>query len=144
NEQPFLIRASFSTAVDAEHVITGLFTVIGDVTERDKVGQERREVVSNASHELRTPMTSMNSYSEALSDGAWPVMESAPKSVEVGQNETERMIRMVNDLLQLSKFDADEYVLHKERVEFYQYFHQVIDRFEMNLPEGITFVRHIP
>lgn len=144
NEQPFLIRANFSTVVDDEHEITGLITVISDVTEQEKVEQERREFVSNVSHELRTPLTTMKSYIEALSDGAWQDKEIAPKFLDVAQNETERMIRMVNDLLQLSKFDADEYVLHKERVEFYQYFHQVIDRFEMNLPEGITFVRHIP
>src|SRR5699024_12016459 len=53
-------------------------------------------------------------------------------------------ICMVNDLLQLSKFDANEYELTLERVEFYQYFHQVIDRFEMHHSEGITLVRHIP
>src|SRR5699024_666941 len=81
---------------------------------------------------------------ETLSDGAWEDKEIAPRFLGVAQNETERMIRMVNDLLQLSKFDANEYELTLERVEFYQYFHQVIDRFEMHHSEGITLVRHIP
>lgn len=143
-EQPFLIRANFSTVVDDENEITGLITVISDVTEQEKVEQERRDFVSNVSHELRTPLTTLKSYIEALLDGAWKEKDIAPKFLDVAQNETERMIRMVNDLLQLSKFDSDEYTLNKERIDFFQYFHHVIDRFEMHLPEGITFVRHVP
>jgi len=142
--QPFLIRANFSTVLDDEEEITGLITVISDVTEQEKVEQERREFVSNVSHELRTPLTTMKSYIEALSDGAWQDKEIAPRFLSVAQNETERMIRMVNDLLQLSKLDADEYPLHMERMEFISYFHKVIDRFEMNLPESITLVRETP
>jgi two-component system sensor histidine kinase VicK len=143
-ELPYLIRANFSTLMDDEGEITGLITVISDVTEQEKVEQERRDFVSNVSHELRTPLTTLKSYIEALSDGAWEDKEIAPRFLNVAQTETERMIRMVNDLLQLSKFDSNEYALTLNRVEFYQYFHQVIDRFEMHQPEGITLVRHIP
>ena len=62
---------------------------------------ERREFVANVSHELRTPLTTMRSYLEALSEGAWQDKEIAPNFLNVAQNETERMIRLVNDLLQL-------------------------------------------
>src|SRR5699024_6838403 len=119
-------------------------TVLNDVTEDEKVELERRDFVTNVSHELRTPLTTMKSYIEALTDGAWEDKEIAPKFLQVTQNETERMISMVNDLIQLSKMDADEYPPHKERTEFIGYFHQVIDRFEMNLPETITIRREIP
>lgn len=49
--------------------INGLITVLHDVTEKEKIEQERREFVANVSHELRTPLTTMKSYLEALEDG---------------------------------------------------------------------------
>ncbi|RHW32264.1 cell wall metabolism sensor histidine kinase WalK [Oceanobacillus profundus] len=144
DDNPFLIRANFSTVLDDEEEITGFITVISDVTEQEKVEQERRDFVSNVSHELRTPLTTMKSYLEALTDGAWEDKDIAPKFLSVAQGETDRMIRMVNDLLQLSKMDSDELPMHKERSEFASFFHHVIDRFEMNSPEKIKLVREIP
>lgn len=140
----FLIRANFSTVTDDDDEITGFITVISDVTEQEKIEQERREFVSNVSHELRTPLTTMKSYIEALMDGEWKNEAIAPRFLEVTQNETERMIRMVNDLLQLSKMDNKEQQLLKERSDFVALFHHVIDRFEMNAPEHIEFVRELP
>lgn len=144
DHQPFLIRTNFSTVKDDQDAINGFITVLNDVTEDEKVEQERRDFVSNVSHELRTPLTTMKSYLEALADGAWEDKEIAPKFLEVTQNETDRMIRMVNDLLQLSRMDAEEYQLHKEETDFIDYFHQIIDRFGMNLPETTTIKRELP
>ncbi|MDY7044700.1 MAG: cell wall metabolism sensor histidine kinase WalK [Bacillota bacterium] len=143
-EQAFIVRANFSTVFDDEDEVTGFITVISDVTEQEKIDQERREFVSNVSHELRTPLTTMKSYIEALTDGAWQDKEIAPKFLSVAQNETERMIRMVNDLLQLSKMDAEEYPLQKERTDFISYYHHIIDRFEMHIPKHIALQREIP
>lgn len=140
----FLIRATFSTILDDQEQITGYITVLSDVTEEENLERERREFVSNVSHELRTPLTTMRSYLEALTDGAWKDEKVAPRFLQVTQNETERMIRMVNDLLQLSKMDHKDFHLDKERTNFTNYFHYVIDRFEMNIPEHITLVRKIP
>jgi two-component system, OmpR family, sensor histidine kinase VicK len=144
DDGPLLIRANFSTVLDDEEEITGFIAVLSDVTEQEKVEQERREFVSNVSHELRTPLTTMKSYIEALTEGAWQDKEIAPRFLNVAQNETDRMIRMVNDLLQLSKLDQDEYPMHKERTEFIGYFHHVVDRLEMNIPEQLTFIRELP
>ncbi|TRM11024.1 cell wall metabolism sensor histidine kinase WalK [Lentibacillus cibarius] len=140
----FLIRAKFSTVSDEENDISGFITVISDVTEQEKIEQERREFVSNVSHELRTPLTTMRSYIEALTEGAWENKEIAPRFLEVARNETERMIRMVNDLLQLSRMDNKDYELKKEQTDFVAFFHHVIDRFEMNVTEEITLKRELP
>lgn len=139
-----LIRASFSTVSDDEDDITGFITVISDVTEQEKAERERREFVSNVSHELRTPLTTMRSYLEALLDGAWKDQDIAPNFLNVAQTETDRMIRMVNDLLQLSRMDNKEYALKKVRVDFITFMNQVIDRFEMNIESHITLVRQLP
>src|SRR5690625_3362034 len=144
NDDIYLMRANFSTIYDENHLISGFITVINDVTEEEKMEQERREFVSNVSHELRTPLTTMRSYLEALSDGAWEDKEIAPRFLSVTQNETERMIRLVNDLLQLSRMDQKEYSLHRKRTEFIAYFDSVIERFEMNLEDNIIFKRELP
>src|SRR5690625_2650917 len=140
----YLLRANFSTVMNEDEQITGFITVISDVTEQEQLERERREFVSNVSHELRTPLTTMRSYIETLTEGAWEDKELAPRFLKVTQNETERMIRMVNDLLQLSRMDQNEYGLKRERVEFAHYFNEVIDRFEINIPEKTTFIRKIP
>ncbi|QDP42003.1 cell wall metabolism sensor histidine kinase WalK [Radiobacillus deserti] len=144
DEQFFLLRANFSAVQDEDEHVSGFITVISDVTEQEKVEKERREFVSNVSHELRTPLTTMRSYLEALTDGAWEDQEIAPKFLNVTQTETERMIRLVNDLLQLSKMDNKGHTLYKEKVDFVQYFHHIIDRFEMNKSEDILFERQFP
>ncbi|MFD1019440.1 cell wall metabolism sensor histidine kinase WalK [Thalassobacillus hwangdonensis] len=144
DEEPFLLKANFSVVEDEFEEMGGFITVLSDVTEQERVEQERRDFVSNVSHELRTPLTTMRSYLEALSEGAWEDKEIAPKFLDVTQNETERMIRLVNDLLQLSKMDAKNYNLSKDRVDFNPFFHHIIDRFEMNKVEHIAFERLIP
>ncbi|MFG6113642.1 cell wall metabolism sensor histidine kinase WalK [Halobacillus sp. MO56] len=144
DEQYMVLKANFSYVLDERQNMNGFITVISDVTEQEKVERERREFVSNVSHELRTPLTTMRSYLEALTDGAWTDKEIAPRFLEVTQNETERMIRLVNDLLQLSKMDSKGHELFKDRVEFIEFYHHIIDRFEMNKEEGITFERNLP
>ncbi|MDL4840955.1 cell wall metabolism sensor histidine kinase WalK [Aquibacillus rhizosphaerae] len=144
DDEFFLIKANFSVVMDENDELNGLITVISDVTEQEKVERERREFVSNVSHELRTPLTTMRSYLEALTDGAWEDKEIAPRFLEVTQNETERMIRLVSDLLQLSKMDHKEQSVYKERVNIVSFFHHIIDRFEMNKNENIIIERQLP
>ena len=147
HEEIFFVRANFSAIYDDDRFKTpsGLIAVLSDVTEDERVEQERREFVSNVSHELRTPLTSLNSYTEALLDGAWKDPVIAPKFLEVTQNETERMIRMVNDLLQLSRVDSKEMSLNRENIDFNEFFNMIIDRFEMNTKDGnLVFHRDIP
>lgn len=143
-EKPYILRISFSTIQIDEHHINGLIAVVYDVTEQERINQERREFVANVSHELRTPLTTMRSYLEALAEGAWKDPEIAPKFLQVTQNETERMIRLVNDLLQLSKMDSKDYHLNKHWVNFTEFFHKIIDRFEMMKQLHVIFERDIP
>ncbi|SEO42161.1 two-component system, OmpR family, sensor histidine kinase VicK [Amphibacillus marinus] len=144
DEQFLLVKANFTIEQDEDRNFAGVITVLSDVTEQEKVEKERREFVSNVSHELRTPLTTMRSYLEALSDGAWENRDIAPQFLEVTQNETERMIRLVNDLLQLSKMDHKEQEMNKERVNVIPFFHHVLDRFEMNKDESTVIERQIP
>jgi two-component system sensor histidine kinase VicK len=143
-QKPYILRVNFSVIQKETGLINGLIAVLSDITEQEKIEQERREFVANVSHELRTPLTTMRSYLEALAEGAWKDDEIAPKFLDVTQTETERMIRLVNDLLQLSKLDSTDYKFSKEWVNFPDYFNRIIDRFELTKQQNVTFVRRIP
>ena len=117
--------------------------MLHDVTEQQQVERERREFVANVSHELRTPLTSMNSYIEALEEGAWKDEELAPQFLSVTREETERMIRLVNDLLQLSKMDNESDQINKEIIDFNMFINKIINRHEMSAKDT-TFIRDIP
>ena len=103
--------------------------VLHDTTEQDKEERERRLFVSNVSHELRTPLTSVKSYLEALDDGALsePV---APDFVKVSLNETNRMMRMVTDLLSLSRIDNETSQLDIELTNFTAFITFILNRFD--------------
>jgi two-component system, OmpR family, sensor histidine kinase VicK len=143
-EEPFILRANFSVIQKETGFVNGLITVLHDITEQEKIDMERREFVANVSHELRTPLTTMSSYLEALADGAWRDENIAPTFLNVTQTETQRMIRLVNDLLQLSKMDSQEYELNLEFVEFNKFFIRIIDRFEMSKSQNVEFIRLLP
>lgn len=113
--------------------VTGLVCVLTDVTEQEKIERERREFVSNVSHELRTPLTSVKSYSEALIDGAWEDGRIAPQFLDVIQSETNRMIRMIGNLLDLSKIDGGQIKPQMELIDFKRIVSHIVDRFEFTL-----------
>lgn len=143
-KEQLIVRASFSTIIQDTGFITGYIAVLHDVTEQHHVENERREFVANVSHELRTPLTSMRSYIEALEEGAWKDDDLAPQFLSVTREETDRMIRLVNDLLQLSKMDNTDDHLNKELIDFNMFIHKIINRFEMSEGKNATFIRNIP
>lgn len=142
DEETYILRSSHSFILQEDGSINGLIAVLHDITEQEQIEEERREFVVNVSHELRTPLTTLKSYIEALQDGAWKDEEVAPRFLSVIGDETDRMIRLVNDLLQLSKMDKKEYNFQIEEVEFIEYFNKIIDRFEMSKSDSIHFVRY--
>ncbi|RSK29170.1 cell wall metabolism sensor histidine kinase WalK [Bacillus sp. HMF5848] len=141
---PLILRANFSIIQKESGLVNGIITVLHDITEQEKIDAERREFVQNVSHELRTPLTTMRSYLDALVDGAWQDESIAPNFLSVTQNETERMIRLVNDLLQLSKMDSKDYRLTKDWIDFTNFYNHIIDRFEMTKASNVEIIRQIP
>ncbi|MGJ7911118.1 cell wall metabolism sensor histidine kinase WalK [Neobacillus sp. LXY-1] len=143
-KEKYILRANFSVIQKETGFVNGLICVLHDITEQEKVDAERREFVANVSHELRTPLTTMRSYLEALVDGAWKDEEIAPNFLDVTRTETERMIRLVNDLLTLSKMDSTDYRMKVEWVNFVDFYHRIIDRFEVAKEQNVTFKRVLP
>lgn len=123
------LRVRFALIRRESGFISGLVAVLHDTTEQEKEERERRLFVSNVSHELRTPLTSVKSYLEALDEGALyePV---APDFIKVSLNETNRMMRMVTDLLHLSRIDNATGHLDVELINFTAFITFILNRFD--------------
>ncbi|GEO69197.1 cell wall metabolism sensor histidine kinase WalK [Levilactobacillus acidifarinae] len=130
-DHDLILQAYFSLIQRESGFISGIVCVLHDVTEQQKIDQDRKQFVSNVSHELRTPLTSVRSYIEALSEGAWKDPKVAPDFLKVTQEETDRMIRMINDLLTLSRMDSGTQKLDLEMVNLNELYNYVLDRFDM-------------
>ncbi len=130
-DHDLILHAHFSLIQRDSGFVSGLVCVLHDVTEQQKIDNDRKEFVSNVSHELRTPLTSVHSYIEALQDGAWKDPEIAPNFLKVTQEETDRMIRMINDLLTLSRMDSGTQKIDKELVNITELYNYILNRFDM-------------
>lgn len=126
-----IISASFSPIQRESGFVSGLVCVLHDITDQVQEEEERKQFVSNVSHELRTPLTSVRSYVEALSNGAINDPELSPRFLKVVEDETERMIRMINDLLSLSRMDSGTTKLDLEYVNIGELFNYILNRFDM-------------
>lgn len=148
-EEEILLRLEFTEILGSTEIGSfikesdGYIIVMYDVTEQERQEKERREFVSTVSHELRTPLTTMNSYIEALEDGVIYNKELAPMFIDTIHKETSRMIRMVNDLMQLGKMDIKEEHYEKELIDINKLLESIVERFELTHTDK-NFVRHIP
>ena len=147
NGEYISLRVRFALIRRESGFISGLVAVLHDTTEQEKEERERRLFVSNVSHELRTPLTSVKSYLEALDEGALyePV---APDFIKVSLNETNRMMRMVTDLLHLSRIDNATSHLDVELINFTAFITFILNRFDkiraQNQEKKYELVRDYP
>ncbi|MGI6623274.1 MAG: ATP-binding protein [Acetivibrionales bacterium] len=99
-------KVQLAVFTDENNQLDGIITVIQDITEEQKLEKMRKEFVANVSHELRTPLTSVKSYTETLLDGALQDKLTAEQFLSVINDETDRMTRLVKDLMTLSQHDG--------------------------------------
>lgn len=127
-----LIRFSFTVLKSrGEEKKSGIIAVLQDVTEQEAMEKERKEFVANVSHELRTPLTTLKSYLEALEEGVIDDPELSRRFLRVLLNETDRMTRLVTDLLQLSRYDAGQYMLDLQPLSVHELLQDVSERFAL-------------
>ena len=145
DREEVILRVTFTPLQHDSGKKGGIIAVVADVTEQQRMEQQRREFVANVSHELRTPLTTIKSYLEALLEGAVEDRELSNRFLRVTMSETERMIRLVNDLLQLSRFDSQKLQLHCKPVDLNQLLRYAADRFSMQSEQQeVRFSLDIP
>lgn len=94
----------------------GAMLVLHDLTELRRLEEVRKQFVANASHELRTPLTSIKMMTETLLAGAKDTPEARDRFLSVIALETDRLVALVNDLLDLSRIESGGAQLHPEPV----------------------------
>lgn len=110
---------------------SGIVFVLQDVTEQEKLEKMRREFVANVSHELKTPLTSIKSYTETILSGLVDDPEVQTEFLTVVNTEADRMNRLVQDLLQLSSFDTENVRLKKDFHDYIKLMTMAIKKVEV-------------
>jgi two-component system sensor histidine kinase VicK len=124
------IRINYAPFENVRGIKSGFVFVLQDVTEQEKLDRMRRDFVANVSHELKTPLTSIKSYTETLMDGGIDDPEIRQQFLGVIDSEADRMARLVRDLLQLSTFDARTAHMNLEEHDMLHLIRQCIKKLE--------------
>jgi two-component system sensor histidine kinase ResE len=97
--------------------LRGVVAVLRDITDERMLERMRKDFIANVSHELRTPLAMMQGYSEALLDEFGDDPEQRRELTKIILDETHRMRRLVNDLLDLAQLESGQFQMHEERVD---------------------------
>lgn len=120
---------------DENKVIGGLIIVFQDVTEQQKLDNMRKDFVANVSHELKTPITTIKTYTETIIDGVIDDKEMAVRFLQVIEGECDRMSRIVSDLLQLSRIDYNQQNWRFEPIELSLFLENICSKMEISAKE---------
>ncbi len=107
-----------------KHEVGGVVTILHDLTREREISQMKSDFVSKASHELRTPLSSIRAYVEMLVDGEATDEDSRREFYRIIQNETDRLGRLIDNMLNISRIEAGIVQIEREPVDI----KQLIDR----------------
>ncbi len=125
------LRLNFAT-FKADNKEGGIIVMIHDITKQEKLEQSRRDFVANVSHELRTPLTTIKSYSETLADMPDVDRELQIRFLDVIASESDRMARIISDLLTLSELDENQtYIKTPEPIDVRKMLEIIVERMEL-------------
>jgi two-component system phosphate regulon sensor histidine kinase PhoR len=108
------------------NAMSGAIAVFHDISRLKELEKVRQDFVANVSHELRTPLTTIKGYTETLLDGALRE-EVAPQFLQVIQKHADRLAKIVEDLLTLSKVESKEFQLKKEKLHLSELIDDVLE-----------------
>lgn len=121
--------------------IAGAVVLLHDVSEFRRLERMRSEFVANVSHELRTPITAVKGFSETLLDGALNDPEIARQFLRIIYDESERLRRLVNDLLELSKIESGHTVFRFEPLDLTDLVKRTVEKYTHQAETGGLTIR---
>ncbi|MEH6907991.1 ATP-binding protein [Neobacillus drentensis] len=110
--------------------IRGAVAVLRDMTEERQLDKMRQDFIANVSHELRTPISMLQGYSEAIVDDIAESQEEKKEMAKVIYDESLRMGRLVNELLDLARMEAGHLQLTMEDVNISSFINRIIHKFQ--------------
>ncbi|MFC0523109.1 ATP-binding protein [Pontibacillus salicampi] len=109
--------------------VRGAVAVLRDMTEERRLDKLRKDFIANVSHELRTPISMLQGYSEAIVDDVAESREDKNDLAQIIYDESQRMGRLVNELLDLAHMEAGHIELHEEQVPLQPFVERIIRKF---------------
>ena len=111
----------------------GVIVIIHDITKHEKLERSRRDFVANVSHELRTPITVIKSYADILADTPEAEPELRTRFLDTISSETDRMAKIISDLLILSKLDENtDYARPSEDIDIRTMLEGLVERLALS------------
>lgn len=117
-------------------VVRGAVAVIRDMTEERRLDKLRKDFISNVSHELRTPISLMQGYSEAIMDDIADSKEEKNELAKIINEESLRMGRLVNELLDLSRMETGHFQLNTETIQVSSFIQRILNKFRALVKEN--------
>ena len=118
-----------------EEQVVGALAIVEDITELRRLEQVRTDFAANVSHELKTPLTSIRGFVETLQAGAIDNPEMAHKFLNIIMMETERLTRLINDILSISKLESGDDEVAIERIRLDKKAQDVCDMLSIHAQE---------
>lgn len=122
-----ILRIYVNPIITMEREIIGSIIVIQDVTQVRKLEQMRSDFVSNVSHELKTPLTSIRGFVDTLKNGAINQPETARRFLDIIDIESDRLYRLINDILLLSEIESMDREPESQAVDLQSVVEEVFD-----------------
>lgn len=114
--QERILDVNFAPYINFKGEKKGVVSVLHDITDIKRLEKMRSEFVANVSHELRTPITSIKGFTETLLDGAMYDEEICRNFLQIISDESERLFRLIREILDLSKIEQKRIVMNMMEV----------------------------
>jgi two-component system sensor histidine kinase VicK len=144
NINDYIYNINYAPFKNEMNEIGGVIFVIQDITEQQKLENMRKEFVANVSHELKTPITTIKSYAETLLEGALEDKETSESFLKVINSESDRMSRLVKDLLRLSRIEYNQADWNKIHINPCEILQEIVKKLKMMADEKGQSLDYIP
>ncbi len=123
------IQVVITPLLGEQHQVNGAVGLFRDITQAERLEQTRREYVANVSHELRTPLTAMRGLLEPLTEGMVTSPDDQKRYLDILLRETLRLSRLINDMLELSRIQAETTTVTQDAIDLNNIARDVINNF---------------
>ena len=122
------ISATYIPDFDTNNEVKGFFSMVEDITERKEIERMKSEFVSIASHEMRTPLTSIHGTLELLNVGRLGELSSEGQAIaKIALRNSDRLINLTNDILDLERMESSKDIIERQLCDSTQLVRQAID-----------------
>lgn len=127
NHEPAVFDCILSCVTDDQDQLTGIVAVLHDITREKEISRMKNDFVSHVSHELKTPLASINAYAEMLVDGEAKDPQTLQQFCSVIQTQAQRLNRLIEDILNISRIESGLVKINKQTISLSMVIHDAVE-----------------